>query len=107
MDKQDFETLVSLTDKLDTDGHVAEAAALDLIITKVAALVKEAEDDSNAEARDGMSGKAQKACESLLRTLESFCGKNLDSRGPNRRKMNKICDAAEDLRDDLKGILGS
>lgn len=99
--KEDFEALVNLSTQLDEEGHETEASALDSVLTKVAETL-----EKTAAAEGEMSGKARKSCESLLRALESFCGKNLDTRGANRRAMNGVVDHAEDLRDELKEILG-
>ena len=98
--KDDFEALVNLSDQLDKEGHETEAAALDTVLHKIA------EKMEKQAAQVEMSNKAHKACESLIRALESFCGKNLDTRGPNRRTLNKIIDTAEDLLTELKTLLG-
>lgn len=95
MDKHDLEQLVELTNRLDEEGHTAEAQALDSLLVKVAAEGEE----------KNMSNKAMKALHSLHKACSSFCSKNLDSRGPNRRKLNKVCDMAEDLCAELEELL--
>jgi hypothetical protein len=97
MEQKDLNELVNLADKLDVEGHAEEAAALDTVLKKYAA---------EAAEKAEMSNKAVNALKSMLRTLKSFCGKNLDSRGPKRRQLNKICDLAEDLMAEIKGIVG-
>ena len=94
MEKQDMERLVDLTDKLDTEGHTVEASALDSLLIKFA-----------EEGKKDMSNKAMNALRQLHKVCTSFCGKNLDSRGENRRSLNKICDMAEDLRDEIEPLL--
>lgn len=98
MDPKDLEALVGLSDRLDEEGHTEEAQALDTVLARVA---------QQKMAKTAMTGKAQKACASLLRACESFCNKNLDARGENRREMNSICDMAEDLRDKLGTVVGN
>lgn len=95
MEKQDMEQLVSLASRLDAEGHTAEAQALDSVLIKMAA---------EGEAK-GMSNKAMNALRSLHKACKSFCAKNLDSRGEKRRKLNKICDMAEDLCDELEEFI--
>ena len=91
MEKQDMEQLVKLTDRLDADGHIVEAQALDAVLIKMA-----------ADEEKGLSNKASNALKSLHKACKSFCNKNLDSRGGSRRKLNKVCDMAEDLCDELE-----
>lgn len=98
MDKVDLERLVELTNKLDEDGHVEEAAALDTLLVKFA-------QESPAGDTKGLSKKAHNALNTLHKACVSFCNKNLDSRGENRRKLNKVCDMAEDLRDEIEELL--
>jgi phage gp29-like protein len=95
MEKQDMEQLIELTNRLDAEGHVAEAKQLDEVLVRMAA---------EGEAK-GMSNKAMNALRQLHKACVSFCNKNLDSRGENRRKLNKICDMAEDLRDEIEPLL--
>lgn len=97
MDPKELESLVTLSDKLDAEGHADEAKALDAVLARVA---------NQNLAKTAMSNKAIKACESLLRACESFCNKNLDTRGEHRRRLNKICDMCEDLCDELREIVG-
>jgi len=94
MDPKELQKVVEVADKLDAEGHATEAQALDAL------LVKMASDDG------AMSNKATNALKSLQRILKSFCGKNLDTRGGNRRKLNKVCDMAEDLLTELKDLVG-
>ena len=98
MDPKDLEALVGLSDRLDAEGHAEEAQALDTVLARVA---------QHRLNKSAMSGKAQKACASLLRACQSFCNKNLDARGENRREMNSVCDMAEDLCEKLEKICGS
>ena len=93
MNRNDAETIVRMADEFDAKGLGKEAAALDAILEKV--------------ALEGMSGKASKALNSLHKACESFCKKNLDSRGENRRTLNKICDMCEDLRDECAKLMGT
>jgi len=95
MDPKALEALVSLSDRLDSEGLTNEAQALDEVLAKVA------ERKMNKKA---MTGGAMKACKSLLRACESFCKKNLDSRGENRRELNGIVDMCEDMVKSLSGI---
>jgi hypothetical protein len=95
MEKQELEKLVELTNKLDAEGHTEEAAALDTVLIRLA----------EAEEEKGMSGKAKNALRMLYKTCKSFCSKNLDTRGSNRRKMSKICDMAEDLITEIEPLL--
>ncbi len=98
MEKVDLEKLVELTNKLDEEGHEAEAAALDTLLLKFAS-----EDGPVGKAE--LSKKAQGALNTLHKACSSFCSKSLDSRGEKRRKMNTICDMAEDLRDEIEELL--
>lgn len=95
MDKQELEKLVQITNKLDEEGHKEEAAALDTVLIRLA----------QAEEEKGMSNKAKNALRMLYKTCKSFCDKNLDTRGTNRRKMSKICDMAEDLCVEIEPLL--
>lgn len=97
MERKELENLVSLADELDQKGLVEEAAALDKVLTKVAA---------TEEEEKGMTGKATHALEVLCKTCESFCAKNLDTRGSKRRLLNQICDLAEDCAAKCREILG-
>jgi hypothetical protein len=94
MDPKELQKVVEVADKLDAEGHATEAQALDALLVKIAA------DEGS------MSNKATNALKSLQRILKSFCGKNLDARGPKRRTMNKVCDMAEDLLTELKELVG-
>jgi len=94
MEQQDLAKLVELTNKLDTEGHTEEAKVLDSILVKFA----------EAEERE-MSNKAKHALQMLHKACQNFCSKNLDARGPNRRKLSKICDMAEDLCTELEAIV--
>jgi hypothetical protein len=94
MDKQELEKLVDITNKLDAEGHKEEAEALDTVLIRLA----EAEEK-------GMTGKAKHALNTLYKACKNFCSKNLDSRGGSRRKMNKICDLAEDLCTELEEFI--
>ena len=62
MERKELENLVNLADELDQKGLTEEAAALDKVLTKVAA----------AEEERGMTGKATHALEVLCKTCESF-----------------------------------
>ena len=95
MEKQELEKLVELTNKLDAEGHTEEAAALDNVLIRLA----------EVEEEKGMTGKAKNALRTLYKTCKSFCDKNLDTRGGNRRKMSKICDLAEDLCTEIEPLL--
>jgi len=95
MEKKELEALVGLTNRLDSEGHTAEAQALDAVLIRLAA----------AEEEKGMTGKAKHALEVLYKTCKSFCDKSLDTRGPNRRKLSKVCDLAEDLCVEIEPLL--
>lgn len=94
MEQQDLAKLVELTNKLDEEGHTEEAKALDSILVKFA----------EAEEKE-MTNKAKHALEMLHKACQNFCSKNLDVRGPNRRKLNKVCDMAEDLCAELEQLI--
>ena len=91
-----YTELVELANDLDQQGLSKEADQLDSVLAKVAATSDE----------HALSGKAKSALQSLLRTLTSFNGKNLDARGAKRRTMSKIIDDAEDLANNIKDFLG-
>lgn len=93
MEKQDLERLVELTNRLDEEGHTTEAAALDGLLVRF------------AEEEKTMSNKAMNALRQLHKACSSFCSKNLDTRGPNRRKLNKVCDMAEELCEEIEPLL--
>jgi len=95
MEKQEVEKLVEFINKLDAEGHTNEAQALDSVLIRLA----------EAEEEKGMTGKAKHALQTFYKACKSFCAKNLDSRGSNRRKMNKICDMAEDLCAELESFI--
>ena len=97
MEKVDLEKLVELTNQLDEEGHTEEAAALDSLLIKFA--------QESPVGESSLSKKAQSALNTLHKACTSFCSKNLDSRGEKRRKLNKICDMAEDLRDEIEELL--
>ena len=104
MRKEDLDKLVSLADTLDEEGKVKEADALEgLLRTSVA---EADEEEEKSSGKNGLNGKATRALESLKRTLESFTSKNLDSRGPIRRTLNKVIDSAEDLLKEINTCLG-
>lgn len=94
MNRNDMTALVRMADELDEKGLSKEAQALDAVLTRV------------AEEEKAMSNKAMNALRQLHKACSSFCNKNLDSRGPNRRKLNKVCDMAEDLCTELEELVG-
>ena len=94
MNREDMAALVRMADELDKSGQTKEAQALDAVLVRV------------AEEEKAMSNKAMNALRQLHKACSSFCNKNLDSRGGNRRKMNKICDLAEDLCEEIAPLLG-
>jgi hypothetical protein len=95
MEKQELEKLVEITNQLDAEGHKEEASALDNVLIRLA----------EAQEEKGMTGKAKHALNTLYKACKNFCSKNLDSRGSGRRKMNKICDLAEDLCTELEEFI--
>ena len=101
LDKADLEKLASVADELDAKGLTAQADAIEVLLRTAA---EEAEEKK--PGKNGLNGKATKALQSLMRALESFTSKNLDSRGPARRTMNKCVDTAEDLLTCCKECLG-
>lgn len=96
MDRRDLENLVRMADELDKKGLTREAAALDDVLQKVA----------EEKEEKGMTNKAMNALRQLHKACTSFCSKNLDTRGGSRRKLNKICDMAEDLCEEIEPLLG-
>ncbi len=98
MENIDLEKLVELTNQLDEEGHTEEAAALDTLLIKFA-------QESPVGGEKEMSKKAVNALNTLHKACSSFCSKSLDSRGGSRRKLNSVCDMAEDLRDACEELL--
>jgi len=100
--------LAQVSDEFDQEGYEAEANVIDQVTQTIVEDLLEQEGSGNRRTVEAeMSGKANKALNSLDRALTSFLGKNLDSRGESRRSMNKCVDLAEDLQECIQEILGS
>lgn len=98
MDRNAIEQLIKIAEDLDNSGMDQEATLLTAAASQL--IEKKAEEmDEGDERTDstGLNKKTTKALNTLKSALDSFCSKNLDSRGEKRRKLNAVLDLAEDL----------
>lgn len=101
---EEIENLVKMANRLDEEGRVAEAAALDLTIKKLVTAAEEEEEKEEKGARQ-LSNKAKAKIRAVCRAAESLIGADLDLRGEHKKHLKaledhceKICEIAKELK---------